>query len=67
LIRREKMKAKPISSYFDADLNAMVKVYATKKARKDERTFQNRMGSVFSMGAKANTLRGLGLNVRMGQ
>lgn len=61
------MKAKPIRTYFDELVGAEVKVYATKKARKDEKTFQNKMGSLFLIGAKAGTLRQMGIQVRMGQ
>jgi len=61
------MKSKPISNYFDESLGVVVQVYATKKARKTEKTFRNLMGSVFMIGAKANTLRQYGLTPRMGQ
>ena len=60
------MKSKPISNYFDEALGVTVQVYATKKARKEERTFINRAGSVFLLGRRVASLRDKGIYASCG-
>ena len=57
------MTKKAINTYVNSE-GVIVTVYAYRKPRSTERTWKAIKGSLSNVGAKANTLVSLGLNIR---